>query len=69
MTEESFNKGKVLRDTINTIKESIGRIDSVSSGGITCFTISIPKDKDVMAAVRNALSDIQVIKQNQFNSL
>lgn len=69
MTEESFNKGKVLLDTITTIKESIGRIDSVSSGISTCFTIAIPKDKEVMAAVRKALSDIQVIKQSQFNSL
>lgn len=69
MTEDSFNKGKVLRDTINTIKESIGKIDSIDSGGIFTFTIYIPKDKEVMAAVRKALSDIQVIKQNQFNSL
>ena len=69
MTEDSFNKAKELRDTIATITESIGRINSVSSGISTCFTISIPKDKEVMAVVRKALSDIQVIKQSQFNSL
>ena len=69
MTEDSFNKGKVLRDTISTIIDSIGKIDSIDSGGFPTFTISIPKDKEVMAAVRKALSDIQVIKQSQFNSL
>ena len=69
MTEDSFNKAKVLLDTINTIKDSIGKIDGIGFGSISTFTISIPKDKEVIAAVRKALSDIQVIKQSQFNSL
>ena len=70
MTKETLEKGKQLVKVIDTLKESIIKLDTMTPGcNDTRMTIAIVKDPRVINVIRKALTICIDEKQEEFNKL
>lgn len=70
MTEETLQKGKRLSVVISDLKKAIVKLDNINlDNTASCIDLYIPRDKDVVSCIYNALKTSLLAKQKDFNDL
>lgn len=70
MTEAQLQKGKRLSVVISDLKKAIMKLDNINLDNTAfCIDLYIPKDKDVVSCIYNALKTSLLAKQKDFENL
>lgn len=70
MTEAQLEKGKKLSVVISDLKKAIVKLDNINlDNTASCIDLYIPRDKDVVSCIYNALKTSLLAKQKDFNDL